>query len=71
MLHSQLFFKQECPVCGRAMRVQIELFGKSVACGHCHAVTVARDDTYEPRFGPAPFKQVSRRQPLQVAVRQS
>lgn len=63
MHQSQLYFKQECPVCGRGMRVPIELFGKIVACGHCHAVGVARDDTVYPRIGPAPLKQVSRRLP--------
>ncbi len=61
MYQSQLYFKQDCPVCGRGMRVRIELFGKNVACGHCHAVTVAHDDTDHPRIGPAPLKQVSRR----------
>jgi hypothetical protein len=45
MQSSQLYFNQDCPVCGRKMRVRIELLGKEIACGHCTAVTVASDDS--------------------------
>jgi hypothetical protein len=44
MHQSQIFFNQDCLVCGRKMRVRVELLGKEVACGHCNAVTVAGDD---------------------------
>lgn len=44
MYSNRLYFKQECPVCGRGMRVQIELLGKKVACGHCGAALLARGD---------------------------
>jgi hypothetical protein len=45
MRHSQLFFHQDCPVCGRKMRIRIEWLGKQISCAHCNAVTVACDDT--------------------------
>lgn len=72
MHQSQLYFKQACPVCGRGMRVRIELFGNHISCGHCQAVSVAGDDTDEPRIGPAPVRQALRRsaQPMRVAFRQ-
>jgi len=69
---SQLYFKQACPVCGRGMRVRIELFGKHISCGHCQGVSTAGNDADEPRFGPAPVREASGRsaQPMRVAVRQ-
>lgn len=72
MHQSQLYFKQACPVCGRGMRVQIELFGKPIACGHCQAVSVAGADPDEPRNGPAPIRHALRKsaQPMRIAVRQ-
>jgi hypothetical protein len=45
MRQSQVFFHQDCPVCGRLMRVRIEWLGKEITCAHCNAVTVACDDT--------------------------
>ncbi len=44
MHRSQLYFNQDCPVCGRGMRVRIELLGREVACGQCTAVVVASDE---------------------------
>ncbi len=38
---SQLYFNQDCPVCGRGMRVRVELLGREIACGHCSAVSLA------------------------------
>lgn len=42
MQTTQLYFKQDCPVCGRGMRVRIELLGKQIACAHCMGVSLAR-----------------------------
>ncbi|MDX1944298.1 MAG: hypothetical protein SFU86_02745 [Pirellulaceae bacterium] len=28
-------FYQECPVCGRSLRLPVQYFGKAVACPHC------------------------------------
>jgi len=36
-------FVQECPTCGRSLRVRIDLLGRSVACQHCQAQFLARD----------------------------
>lgn len=51
MHQSQLYFNQYCPVCGRGMRVRIELLGKKIACGHCTSVTVACDERDHQRAG--------------------
>jgi hypothetical protein len=29
------YFNQECPVCGRGLRVRVAYLGKQVACQHC------------------------------------
>ncbi|QDS91768.1 hypothetical protein FF011L_05030 [Roseimaritima multifibrata] len=51
MQPSQLYFNLVCLVCDRRMRVQIMLLGKEITCGHCTAVTVARDDADRPARG--------------------
>ncbi|MCA9134037.1 MAG: hypothetical protein KDA45_12810 [Planctomycetales bacterium] len=33
----QASFLQDCPVCGRPMRVRLELLGQRIRCGHCLA----------------------------------
>lgn len=33
----QVYFTQDCQVCGRPMRVRLELFGKRICCAHCNA----------------------------------
>jgi uncharacterized protein YbaR (Trm112 family) len=37
------FFYQECPVCGRHLRIRIEHLGKELACSHCQGAFTARD----------------------------
>jgi PHP family Zn ribbon phosphoesterase len=37
------YFDQECPTCGRRLRVRIEYLGKKVSCRHCHAKFEAWD----------------------------
>lgn len=39
------YFYQNCPVCGRSMRVQVRWLGQRVRCRHCHATTRAYGDT--------------------------
>lgn len=34
---------QDCPVCGRNLRVRVEYLGKHVVCQHCHGRFVACD----------------------------
>jgi hypothetical protein len=31
------FFDQECPTCGRRLRVRVEYLGRDVKCQHCRA----------------------------------
>jgi len=37
------YFLQECPVCGRPVRVRVEHLGRCVSCEHCHGRFVAYD----------------------------
>ena len=37
------YFVQECPTCGRNLRIRVEYLGRSVVCQHCHGRLVARD----------------------------
>lgn len=37
------YFVQECPTCGRALRVRVEYLGRAIACQHCHATFDACD----------------------------
>lgn len=37
------FFYQECPVCGRHLRVRLEYLGRQLACTHCQGSFTARD----------------------------
>jgi hypothetical protein len=37
------FFYQECPTCGRALRVRINYLGKTVVCEHCQGSFTAQD----------------------------
>ncbi len=61
----QLYFTQGCQVCGRPMRVRLDLLGQSIHCGHCNAVCKAGQEPVESRaFSPltrAPAE--SRRRP--------
>ena len=43
MSSSATFFIQECPTCGRKVRVCVEYLGMEIQCRHCHAVFVAVD----------------------------
>ena len=37
------FFLQECPICGRGLRIRVEYLGKRVVCQHCRGQLVACD----------------------------
>lgn len=37
------YLVQECPTCGRNLRIRVEYLGRSVVCQHCHGSLVARD----------------------------
>jgi hypothetical protein len=38
-----VFFVQECPTCGRRLRVCVEYLGKTIQCRHCRGILMARD----------------------------
>jgi len=37
------FYYQECPTCGRALRIRINYLGKTVVCEHCQGSFTAQD----------------------------
>ena len=36
-----MYFDQECPTCGRRLRIRVEYLGKPVACQHCQGTFLA------------------------------
>ena len=34
-------FYQNCPVCGRSLRIAVKYFGRPMSCSHCHGEFVA------------------------------
>ncbi len=38
-------FRQDCPVCGRPLRIAVELLGRDAICEHCQGNFVATDPT--------------------------
>jgi hypothetical protein len=56
------FFYQECPTCGRALRVRINYLGKTVVCEHCQGSFTAQDPN-----GSAEAPQVHEPSPLERA----
>lgn len=42
MSHPVHFF-QPCPVCGRSLRIRVNLLGRRVFCEHCGGAFTARD----------------------------
>lgn len=49
-MSQRLVFIQECPTCGRRLRICVEYLGRKVACSHCRGKLIARD----PAAGDAP-----------------
>jgi len=42
---SELCFNQACPVCGRRLRIRLQLLGRRVYCQHCGGGFTARDES--------------------------
>ena len=43
MSNSVCYYTQECPTCGRSLRVRVAYLGKQVVCQHCDADFTATD----------------------------
>jgi hypothetical protein len=41
-------FYQECPVCGRNLRVPVKYFGREMSCSHCEGTFLAGKDQMQP-----------------------
>jgi hypothetical protein len=48
------FFYQECPVCGRSLRVAVRYFGREMSCSHCHGQFIAGRQTNTEPSPPQP-----------------
>jgi hypothetical protein len=46
-----VYFVQECPTCGRSLRIRIGYLGKHVICQHCHGRFLACDPS-SPQYPP-------------------
>jgi hypothetical protein len=42
---SSVFFGQACPICGRKLRIAVNLLGRRVYCQHCGGGFVAADES--------------------------
>jgi hypothetical protein len=40
-MSAMTIFYQECPVCGRSLRIPAKYFGRLMSCGHCQGEFVA------------------------------
>jgi len=40
---SQSYFVQDCPTCGRALRIRVQYLGKTLNCVHCRGKLEALD----------------------------
>jgi hypothetical protein len=49
-------FYQQCPVCGRSLRIPVQYFGHSVACQHCRGEFVADSQAGHSQNGSAPVE---------------
>jgi hypothetical protein len=38
-------FYQECPTCGRSLRIPVKYFGRAMSCSHCNGEFVADPNT--------------------------
>jgi hypothetical protein len=47
-------FYQQCPVCGRSLRIPVQYFGHTVACQHCRGEFVADNHATHSQNGSAP-----------------
>ena len=44
-MSTSTFFVQQCPTCGRSLRVLVEYLGKKVVCQHCRGQFQAHDSS--------------------------
>ena len=50
-MSKSIYYLQECPTCGRNLRIRVEYLGRKVICQHCNAQFEACDPasaTYPP-----------------------
>ena len=50
-MSTAMFFVQQCPTCGRRLRVCVEYLGKRIQCRHCRGTLVARDPETDSSWG--------------------
>jgi hypothetical protein len=46
-------FYQNCPVCGRSLRISVKHFGRQMSCTHCQGEFRAGKDELAPKEPPA------------------
>lgn len=66
-MSTAIFFVQQCPACGRRLRVCVEYLGKKIQCRHCRGTLVAYDPENEPSWEDSQSPSMRREEEL-VAV---
>jgi len=65
-MSTPIFFVQQCPTCGRRLRVCVEYLGKKIQCRHCRGTLVARDPEDDLSWEDAPSPLTGRVEELLV-----
>ncbi|ADB17245.1 hypothetical protein Psta_2576 [Pirellula staleyi DSM 6068] len=53
-MHLATFFYQECPTCGRHLRIRVQYLGRNVTCPHCGGTTTAADSSTQQQAAAKP-----------------
>ncbi len=48
-----VYYNQQCPVCGRMLQITVQLLGRRVYCQHCGGGFMALDEHVSPSYGGA------------------
>ena len=67
MLRLSTFYCINCPVCGRPLRVRLEMMGSEVCCSHCRAAFVA-ETAVDRNTYPRRTRDIDRRVEAMLAV---
>lgn len=63
------YYRQDCPTCGRNLRIRVEYLGRSLCCPHCRGKFMAADPSASPYPGrPAALNLLDRANELLESV---
>ena len=44
----ETYYMQDCPTCGRALKIRVKYLGQTLACQHCRGKFEARENSIGP-----------------------